>query len=96
MGRHRLVPGRDDERVSLLVRRVVIMREYDVLERLEEASDVFEGESAHLDEVKEHLGAEHTVALVQVAHVPVGGDRTWHIEELRWNWASAQVQSCAL
>lgn len=76
-GRHRLVPGHDDERVSLLVQPVVIMRERDILEWLEEVSDVREGERrepAHLDGAEERLGAEHTMVLVQVVHVPDGGD----------------------
>ena len=42
-----------------------------------------EGEPAHLDEAEERLGAEHTMVLVRVAHVPVGGYKTifgWLLE----------------
>ena len=43
-----------------------------------------ENEPAHLDEAEERLGAEHTMVLVRVAHVPVGGYRSEeHTSELQ-------------
>ena len=60
------------------------MRERDVVVRVEVASDVLEGEPAHLDEAEDGFWAQQTVVLLRVAHVSVGGDQARHgVEELR-------------
>ena len=57
-GWYRLVLANGDERVSLLVRFVVIVSERDVIVRVEVTSDVCKCEPAHLDETEEGFGTQ--------------------------------------
>ena len=63
------------------------MGERDVRVRVEVTSHVREGEPAHLEEPEEGLGAQQTVVLVRIAHVPVGRDQTGHGVENFWGLA---------
>jgi len=65
---------RHDERVSPLVREVVVLLEHGKLDGAKVLRDLGEREPPDLDEAEERLGREQTVVLVRVAHVPVGGD----------------------
>jgi len=69
---------RHDERVSPLVREVVVLLEHGKLDGAKVLSDFGEREPADLDEAEEPLGREQAVVLVRVAHVPVGRDERRH------------------
>ena len=62
---------RHNERVSALVREVVVLLEHGKLDRAKVLRDLGEREPADLDEAEERLGREQAVVLVRVAHVPV-------------------------
>lgn len=80
--RHAFVRGHD-ERVSSLVRQVVVLLEHGQLDRTEASTDFGEGEPAYLDEAEERLGGQQAEVLVRVAHVPVGRDERRHgVEDL--------------
>jgi len=69
---------RHDDRVSALVREVVVLLEHGKVDGAKVLSDLGEGEPANLDEAEERLGHEQTVVLVRVARVPVGRDERRH------------------
>ena len=72
---------RHDERVSPLVREVVVLLEHGKFDGAKVLSDLGEREPADLDEAEERLGREQAVVPVWVAHVPVGRDERWHGSE---------------
>jgi len=65
---------RHDERVSTLVREIVVLLEHGKLDRTKVPTDFGEREPADHDEAEEPLGREQAIVLVRVAHVPVGRD----------------------
>jgi len=81
---------RHDDRVSLLVREVVVLLEHGKLNGAKVLRDLGEREPADLDEAEERLGREQAVVLVRVAHVPVrtamsdGTSRTPRAPRTRW------------
>ena len=76
--RNLLVQGHDDERVALLAREVVIVRERDIVAPVHPPPDVRKCNPAQLDQPEEALAAEQAVVLVRVAQVPVEGDEVRH------------------
>jgi len=77
---------RHDERVSPLVREVVVLLEHGKLDGAKVLRDLGEREPADLEEAEagDRLGREQAVVLVRVAHVPVGRDERRHgVEHLR-------------
>jgi len=61
---------RHDERVSPLVREVVVLLEHGKLDGAKVLTDLGEREPADLDKAEERLAREQAVVLVRVAHVP--------------------------
>jgi len=77
MRRHEFA-RRHDERVSPLVREIVVLPKHGKLDGAKVLRNLGEREPSDLDEAEERLGREQAVVLVQVAHVPVGRDERQH------------------
>ena len=75
-GRQHVFVRRHDERVSPLVREVVVLLEYGKLDGAKVLTDFGEREPADLDEGV--FGREQTVVLVRVVHVLVDHDERRH------------------
>jgi len=75
--RHAFVRG-DNERISPLVREIVILLEHGKLYGTKLPTDFGEREPADFDEAEEPLEHKQAVVLVRIAHVPVGRDERRH------------------
>jgi len=69
---------RHDERVSSLVRGVVVLLGHGKLDGAKVLSDLSAREPADFDEAEVRLGCEQAVVLVRAAHVPVGRNERRH------------------